>query len=614
MIPININKSKKKMKTFYIFLILLPISLTQVTRQGQEMVNTCTNALMQTIPPMYCTKEGKINKVSPTKCPSGYIMNKNQCVKNCIYPETRIGNVCYKSCPAGFITYNKDKKQCQNKNKPAQRKQKEHYVAPTIDFNNPKVLCPNKYRKDGRNCIYKCSNIYMEDCGAGACALDKAACVKTIIDMIINVIQGLIEFVSFCVTLGASSGVKVAKTSLTTGLKKVNNQAIKAAFNSVKTAFKSKFKSAIKAGAKQAAKNLFNTFKGKSMNEVNKICDQVYQNIENRVSRRGLPTKEELIKAVDVFEISNIVSSCGKKDAYECTRACLNTAKNFDPTGLLTIATTFMKPRCKISAGRRLFENIYYEEDEINGCVKVYFNNEFNGDFDEICGDASFLKNPKSIDNNILSSYILFSEYNFEGNRILLGKGGEIKELDKYLEEGEKIKSVKKINDLCLYAFNKGKLYEICNDIENVDFDENTTFEIFSKYLIVDLYSEENYKGEHLRLKKNIPDLKTIKSIKVEFNYNHLGFLCGNEINSKEIIRKNENGEIECFSIDGINCVEKPYSMSKCIELIYQKNYEMKSLTCEKDIPRLFDVESEGMPEWCIKGQKYFNKSLEIIE
>ena len=115
-------------------------------------------------------------------------------------------------------------------------------------------------------------------------------------------------------------------------------------------------------------------------------------------------------------------------------------------------------------------------------------------------------------------------------------------------------------------------------------------------------------------MKNNIPDLKTIKSIKVEFNYNHLGFLCGNEINSKEIIRKNENGEIECFSTDGINCVEKPYSMSECIELIYQKNYEMKSLTCEKDIPRLFDVESEGMPEWCIKGQKYFNKSLEIIE
>ena len=206
--------------------------------------------------------------------------------------------------------------------------------------------------------------------------------------MIKDVIQGIIDFISFCITLGTSSGVTIARKNLHKGLLKVNKNIIKAAFKSIKTIFKSKFKEAIKSGAKQAAKNLFKTFIGKSQNEVNNICEQVYRNIENRVKRKSnLPTKEELLKAIDVFEISNIVSSCGKKDAYQCTKACLETAKNFDPTGLLTIATTFMKPQCKINVGktnrrrnRLLIEdddnNIFYKDK--NDCIRLYYEKKIN--------------------------------------------------------------------------------------------------------------------------------------------------------------------------------------------------------------------------------------------
>ena len=107
---------------------------------------------------------------------------------------------------------------------------------------------------------------------------------------------------------------------------------------------------------------------------------QVYRNIENRVKRKSnLPTKEELLKAIDVFEISNIVSSCGKKDAYQYTKSCLETTKNFDPSGLLKIATTFMKPKCKVN-GRKIIRKLLIEDDDNNifykdnnDCIRLYY-------------------------------------------------------------------------------------------------------------------------------------------------------------------------------------------------------------------------------------------------
>ena len=72
--------------------------------------------------------------------------------------------------------------------------------------------------------------------------------------MIKDVIQGLIDFISFCITLGTSSGVAIARQNLNKGLSKINQNIIKAAFKSIKTVFKSKFKKTIKNVAKQQLK------------------------------------------------------------------------------------------------------------------------------------------------------------------------------------------------------------------------------------------------------------------------------------------------------------------------------------------------------------------------
>ena len=68
--------------------------------------------------------------------------------------------------------------------------------------------------------------------------------------MIKDAIQGIIDFISFYITLVTSSGVTIARQNLNKGLSKINKNIIKAAFKSIKTVFKSKFKKTIKNVAK----------------------------------------------------------------------------------------------------------------------------------------------------------------------------------------------------------------------------------------------------------------------------------------------------------------------------------------------------------------------------
>ena len=94
-----------------------------------------------------------------------------------------------------------------------------------------------------------------------------------------------------------------------------------------------------------------------------------------------------------------------------------------------------MKPKCKVNGGkiiRKLLiedddNNIFYKDN--NDCIRLYYEKKNKDEFNDICDDSSLLKNPISIRNNILNSYILFTEYNFEDERILLGKGGKIDDI-----------------------------------------------------------------------------------------------------------------------------------------------------------------------------------------
>lgn len=56
---------------------------------------------------------------------------------------------------------------------------------------------------------------------------------------------------------------------------------------------------------------------------------------------------------MDIFGIGDIVSNCkdtkGEKNAIACASSVLSGLTTFDPTGLLTIANTFLKPTCVVT-------------------------------------------------------------------------------------------------------------------------------------------------------------------------------------------------------------------------------------------------------------------------
>ena len=55
--------------------------------------------------------------------------------------------------------------------------------------------------------------------------------------MIKDIIQSIIDFISFCITLGTSSGVTIARQNLNKGLSKINQNIIEAAFTINKNCF-----------------------------------------------------------------------------------------------------------------------------------------------------------------------------------------------------------------------------------------------------------------------------------------------------------------------------------------------------------------------------------------
>ena len=135
------------MKVLLLIFLIFPISYSRITKEGQEMVNTCTNALMQKIPPMFCWKKGPNIKIFPKLCPKGYKFKLGQCQKLCNPGEkTYNTNICYKPYSKGMIEYQQTK--CKEKDRGIISTIL-HYYVERLNIRDPRVKCSNNkhYKK-----------------------------------------------------------------------------------------------------------------------------------------------------------------------------------------------------------------------------------------------------------------------------------------------------------------------------------------------------------------------------------------------------------------------------------------------------------------------------------
>ena len=86
-------------------------------------------------------------------------------------------------------------------------------------------------------------------------------------------------------------------------------------------------------------------------------------------------------------------------------------------------------------------------------------------------------------------------------------------------------------------------------------------------------------------------------------NINRLvGFKCNGVTKLSTPIRLSRSGEIQCFSLDGQNCVYGLNTDDDCRNYVIKNIDKLNPVTCSRD-----KYESKG--HWCKKGFKYFFKT-----
>jgi len=365
-------------------------------------------AVVDSTPPEFCYKRGLDLGTPPVNCPRGYKRNGAVCQELCMDDYRLVIGICWQDCPEdssdwgiwcnqgffrGFF--------------------KHSYIPHTLTNYDSKVLCPKgkyKWNIPFPLCYNNCENIGMYNCGPGACAQSETLCVTSIITMIADVAMGIVDFVSFVVSLGTTSGATAMKNSVN----KIGKNKMKDVLKSVKNIYK-----AFGRVIKQKAKNLLSgqtftewfacTAKGNAealiqRNLAYAVCDTVFDTVITQSKEFSMPnTLDQLVSSLDVLGVKNIVTSCtdtsDQKGQETCAFSVISSLSNFDPTGIVTVASALMKPTCEVPdkplVPSEVEDEIDLYEKEMNShdddCVFLYHDCGFKGTRRRYCTDRETL-------------------------------------------------------------------------------------------------------------------------------------------------------------------------------------------------------------------------------
>ena len=301
-----------------------------------DIVNACYKSVVETISPDFCwVKNGNFGLI-PSGCPTGWTKTAAHCYRNCRRDFQYNAGRCYN----GWKSYQPD----------------------LISNFSDMVSCPVGYYKSGALCYKDCRSIGMENCGIGACVSNSANCGMTIASMALDTVMGVASFVTEVLTFGAASGATLAaQAAAKAGMKQLTNTVKKQAFEKIKTSFSKYFKETVKKAKKAFIENLKDipTQLGAEFLATT-YCSAVYDSIKSSLEKKSEPKKFDLEafgKKLDVLGVGSIVENCrDSSKGAECAKSSLETAANFDPSGLLTIAAAFVHPTCEISSNEERIE------------------------------------------------------------------------------------------------------------------------------------------------------------------------------------------------------------------------------------------------------------------
>lgn len=161
---------------FFIILSLLSFSLcfnniksitfpkNEILEEGKELFGVCANAIMNSLPPLWCWKKGGDAGTIPTDCPEGWFRSLALCYKNCEEDYKFIAGVCYKNCEEGYKDHGlscfKDIFHWYFK---------KSYIPESMTNFDKRVPCPGDMYHSGALCYRDCNILGLDNCGIGAC-------------------------------------------------------------------------------------------------------------------------------------------------------------------------------------------------------------------------------------------------------------------------------------------------------------------------------------------------------------------------------------------------------------------------------------------------------------
>jgi len=207
--------------------------------------------------------------------------------------------------------------------------------------------------KFGALCYRDCNKKGMVNCGIGACAANTAACISGIINMAVQFLVSLAQFVTFVASFGATSGdaqaVGQAKGFLANAFNSMKSQ-ISNAFEMIKriatdAVVRGKF---IEAVLTKAAILAGTTVVNATLKSV---CQKVGEGIFGQVKAKSQPALNA--NNLDVFSsLKAQFSSCANPSTENlriaCAQVILNAISLVDPSGLTGMASALVQKTCDV--------------------------------------------------------------------------------------------------------------------------------------------------------------------------------------------------------------------------------------------------------------------------
>jgi len=197
-------------------------------QQSQDIVRICANSLFNSLPPLYCWKKGGDAGIIPSNCPEGFERRAALCFKKCNAGYKHIAGLCYKNCPEGFkdhgLTCYKHFFKWHFK---------KSYIPKSLTNFHKDVTCPGRMYHGGALCYRNCEVVGLVNCGIGACSIDKSTCGKAIMNLILNVVKGVVKLITFVLSLGMGKVDFSIKDLLNINLEKLGRSHLKVTYNMV---------------------------------------------------------------------------------------------------------------------------------------------------------------------------------------------------------------------------------------------------------------------------------------------------------------------------------------------------------------------------------------------